>query len=183
MRRGHKFKYREYIRYFIFGIILAALAFGSLGIRLARPDTLEPIQCEPFNTGICEPSRIENCQPFYHPILRDCDGNVYYKLFDKGNATEVETSRCERSNINPECSPDRMSKDYIRECWIGGPPCTLDVEVETSEYERSNINSACNPARMSKDYIRECWKDGPPCPLDAANSSDNDTIRSKTHEE
>ncbi len=37
MRRGKKFKYRPYIRYFIFGFILAALAFGSIGIRLARP--------------------------------------------------------------------------------------------------------------------------------------------------
>ena len=132
MKRGYKFKHREYIRYFIFGIILAALAIGSLGIRSARPDTSEPVQCEPFNTGICEPTQIENCQPFYHPILRDCDvqrdcdGNVYYKLFDTLNATEVETSECERSNIYPECNPDRMSKDYIRECWKGGPPCMLD---------------------------------------------------------
>ena len=94
MRRGYKFKHRKYILYFIFGFILAALAFGSLGIRLARPDTPEPGQCE-------------------------------------------------RSKIYPECNPDRMSNDYIRECWIGGPPC----------------------------------------PLDAANSKDNDTIRSKTHEE
>ena len=70
MRRGYKFKHREYVRYFIFadiifGIILAALAFGSLGLRLARPDISEPVQGE-------------------------------------------------RSNINPECNPDRMSNDYIR---------------------------------------------------------------------
>ncbi|MYF56333.1 hypothetical protein F4225_11440, partial [Candidatus Poribacteria bacterium] len=76
MRRGYKSKHHQYIRYFIFGFILAALAFGSIGIRLARPDTSEPVQCEPFNTGNCEPSRTENCQPFYHPILRDCDRNV-----------------------------------------------------------------------------------------------------------
>ena len=118
MRRGYKFKNRKYIGYFIIGIILAALAFGSQGIRLARPDIPIPVPCD-------------------------------------------------RSNIYPECIPDRTSNDYIRECWIGGPPCTLEAEVETSEYERSNINPACNPDRMSKDYIRECWKDGPPCPLDA----------------
>ena len=41
MTRGYKSKLREYIRYFIFGFILAALAFGCLGIRLARPDTPE----------------------------------------------------------------------------------------------------------------------------------------------
>ncbi len=182
MRRRYKFKLRKYIGYFIFGFILAALAFGSIGIKLARPDTPEPVQCEPSNTGICEPSRIENCQPFYHPILTDCDRNVYYKLFNTLNATEVEPSGCERSNIYPECNPDRMPKDYIRECWKGEPPCPLDAEVETSEYERSNINSECNPDRMSKDYVRECWKGEPPCPLDAANSKDNDTIRSKTDE-
>ncbi len=94
MKRGYKSKHRKYIRYFIFGIILASVAFGSLGIRLGRLDTSEPAQCEP-------------------------------------------------SNIYPDC----------------------------------------NPGWMSKDYIRECWKGGPPCPLDAANSKDNDTIRSKTHEE
>ena len=152
MRRGYKSKHRQYIRYFIFGIILAALAFGSIGIRLARPDTSEPVQCEPFSTGICEPSRVENCQPFYH-------------------------------SIRPECNPDRMSKDYVRECHKGIPPCPLDAAVGTTEYERSNINPECNPDRMPKDYTRECWKGGPPCPLDAAYSKDNDTIRSKTHEE
>ena len=128
MRRGYKFKHRKYIRYFIFaniifGFILAALAFGSIGIRLARPDIPEPVQCE-------------------------------------------------RSNIYPECIPDRMPKDYIRECWKGSPPCTLGAEVETSEYERSNINPACNPDRMSKDYMRETWKGGNPCPLDTVNSKD-----------
>ena len=134
MRRGNKFKHRKYIRYFVIGIILGALAIGSIGIRLARPDIPEPVQCE-------------------------------------------------RSKINPECNPDRMSKDYIRECWIGGPPCPLDVEVETSGCEPSNINSACNPKRMSKDYIRECWKGGPPCPLDEDFSWNKDTIRRKTDEE
>ncbi len=124
MRRGYKFKHRKYIQYFIFaniifGFILAALAFGSIGVRLARPDIPIPVQCE-------------------------------------------------GSNINPACIPDRMPKDYIRECWIGGPPCTLDAEVETSGCEPSNIYSACNPDRMPKDYIRETWKGGPPCPLDAA---------------
>ena len=83
MRRGYKFKHRKYVRYFIFadiifGIILAALAFGSLGIRLGRPDIPIPVQCE-------------------------------------------------RSNINPTFNPDRMPKDYIRECWKGGPPCPLDA--------------------------------------------------------
>ncbi len=122
MRRGYKFKHREYIRYFIFGIILAALAFGSIGIRLARPDTPIPGQGE-------------------------------------------------RSKVNPECHPDRMPKDYRRECWMGGPPCPLGAEVETS-----------GPDRMPKDYIRETWKGGPPCPLDAANSKYNDTIRRQIHE-
>ncbi len=134
MRQGYKSKHRKYIRYFIIGIILAALAIGSLGIRLGRPDTPEPVQCEP-------------------------------------------------SNIYQECIPDRMPKDYIRECLKGSPPCPLDAEVETSEYERSNINPTFNPDRMPKDYIRECWKGGPPCPLDAANTKDNDTIRRKTDEE
>ena len=78
MRRGYKFKHRKYIRYFIFGFILAALAFGSIGIRLARPDTPIPVQCEP-------------------------------------------------SNIYSECNPDRMPKDYIRECWKSSPPCPLDA--------------------------------------------------------
>ncbi len=78
MRRGYKFKHREYVRYFIFGFILAALAFGSIGIRLARPDIPIPVQGE-------------------------------------------------RSKINPECNPDRMSKDYRRETWKGGPPCPLDA--------------------------------------------------------
>ena len=119
MRRGYKFKHRKYIGYFIFGIILAALAFGSIGIRLARPDTPIPVQCE-------------------------------------------------RSKIYPECNPDRMPKDYIRETWKSSPPCPLDAEVETSGCERSNINPACNPDRMPNDYIRETWKVGPPCPLDAA---------------
>ncbi len=128
MRRGYKFKHRKYIRYFIFaniifGFILAALAFGSIGIRLARPDIPEPVQGE-------------------------------------------------RSEIYPECNPDRMSKDYIRECWMGGPPCPLDAEVETS-----------GPDRMPKDYIRETWKGGNPCLLDVANGKDNDTIRRKTDEE
>ena len=152
MRRDYKSKHRQYIRYFIFGFILAAVAFGSIGIKLARPDAPKPVQCEPFNTGICEPSRIENCQPFYQPI-------------------------------RPECNPDRMSTDYVRECWKGGPPCPLDTAVETSECERSNINQECNPDRISKDYMRETWKGGPPCPLDAANSRDDNTIRSKIHEE
>ena len=138
MRRGKKFKLRKYIGYFIFGFILAALAFGSIGIKLARPDTSEPVQCEPFNTGICEPSRIENCQPFYHPILRNCDVNMYYKLFDTLNAKEEEASECERSNICPEGNPDRMPKDYIRECWKDGPPCPLDVAISK---DNDNIRS------------------------------------------
>ena len=183
MRQGKKFKLRKYIGYFIFGFILAALAFGSIGIKLARPDTSEPVQCEPFNIGNCEPSQTENCQPFYQPILRDCNRNVNYKLFNTLNTAEVETSGCERSNTNPACNPDRIPKDYIRECWKGGPPCTLDAAVETSGCERLNINPACNPDRMSKDYIRETLNGGPPCPLDAANSKDNDTIRSNNHEE
>ena len=133
MRRGNKFKHRKYIRYFVIGIILGALAIGSIGIRLARPDIPEPVQCE-------------------------------------------------RSNIYPECSPDRMPKDYIRETWKGGPHCPLDAVVETSEYERSIIYPERNPDGMSNDYIRETWKGGPPCPLDAANSKYNDTIRSKTDE-
>lgn len=95
MRLDYKSKHRQYIRYFIFGFILAALAFGSIGIRLARPDTPEPVQCEPYSAGICEPSRIENCQPFYYPTL-------------------------------PECTPDRMPKDYVRKCHKGEPPCPLD---------------------------------------------------------
>ncbi len=134
MRRGYKFKHRKYIGYFIIGIILAALAFGSIGIRLARPDTPIPVQGE-------------------------------------------------SSSINPECNPDRMSKDYIWECWKGSPPCPLDAEVETSGCEPSNTYPECIPDRMSKDYLRKCWNGGPPCPLDAANSKDNDTIRRKTDEE
>ncbi len=51
MKRGKKFKHRKYIRYFIYGFILAALAFGSIGVKLARPDTSEPVQCEPLIRG------------------------------------------------------------------------------------------------------------------------------------
>ena len=115
--------------------------------------------------GICEPSRIENCQPFYNPILRDCNGNVYYKLFGTWNATEVETSGCERSNIYPECNPNRMLKDYIRECWKDGPPCPLDAEVETSGCEGLNTYPEYNSDKMPKKWIRDCWKKGPPCTL------------------
>ena len=63
----------KYIQYFIFGFILAGLAFGSIGIRLARPAMPEPVQCEPFSTRICEHYRVENCQPFYYPKLCECN--------------------------------------------------------------------------------------------------------------
>lgn len=43
MRRGYILKLREYIRYFILGVIVAALALGSMAIRATRPDT--PSQC------------------------------------------------------------------------------------------------------------------------------------------
>ena len=150
MGRGYKSKYREYTRYFTFGFILAALAFGSLAIRLVRPDIPELVQYDTFNTGICEPSRIENCQPFYHPILRDCDMNVFYKLFGTWNATKEETSGCEQSNIYPECNPNRMLRDYIRECWKDGPHCPLDAEVETSGCEGLNIIPEYNPDKIPK---------------------------------
>ncbi len=82
MRRGYMLKLREYIRYFILGVIVAALALGSMvTIKATHPDA-QP--CELFGTGICEPSQIENCQPYYHPILRDCDGNEYvYPIYIK----------------------------------------------------------------------------------------------------
>ena len=44
MRRGYKLL-REYIRYFILGFIVAALALGSLTIRASRPDA-QP--CKPW---------------------------------------------------------------------------------------------------------------------------------------
>ncbi len=118
MRRGYKFKHRKYIRYFIIGIILAALAIGSLGIRLGRPVTPEPVQCEPSN------------------IYPDCNSGWmpkdYIRETWKGGPScpldaEVETSEFERSNIYPEYNPDRMPKDYKRETWKGGPPCPLDA--------------------------------------------------------
>ena len=118
MRRDYKFKHRKHIRYFIVGIILAALAFGSLGIRLGRPDTPEPVQYEPSNI-------YPDCNSGWMPkdyILETWKGGPLCPL-----DAEVETPGCERSNIYPERNPDRMSKDYIRETWKGGPPCPLDA--------------------------------------------------------
>lgn len=43
MRRGYTFKLREYIRYFILGVIVTALALGSMAIKATHPDT--PSQC------------------------------------------------------------------------------------------------------------------------------------------
>ena len=43
MRRGYKLKLRDYIRYFILGCIVAALALGSMTIKATRPDI--PSQC------------------------------------------------------------------------------------------------------------------------------------------
>lgn len=80
MRRDYKLKLRKYSRYFILGVIVAALALGSMVIKATHPDTS---QCQPFGTERCEP-QTENCQPFYHPILRDCDGNEYcYPIYIK----------------------------------------------------------------------------------------------------
>ena len=50
MKRGYKFKLREYIKYFILGFIVAALALGSMAIKATHPET-QP--CEPFITGEC----------------------------------------------------------------------------------------------------------------------------------
>ena len=38
MRRGYTLKLREYIRYFILGVIVAALALGSVVIKATHPD-------------------------------------------------------------------------------------------------------------------------------------------------
>ena len=38
MRRGYMLKLREYIRYFILGVIVAALALGSMVIKATYPD-------------------------------------------------------------------------------------------------------------------------------------------------
>ena len=50
MKRGYKFNLCEYIRYFILGIIVAALASGSPAINATHSDT-QP--CELFITGEC----------------------------------------------------------------------------------------------------------------------------------
>ncbi len=87
--------YRLYIRYFIIGFLFAPLVLGSMAIKATHPDT--PL-CQPFDTERCEP-QTENCQPFYHPILRDCDGNEY-------------------------CYPI-----YIKPCQKSRVPCPLDIAV------------------------------------------------------
>lgn len=69
-------RYRHYLRYFILGFVVAALALGSVAIKATHPATPTE-QCEPFSTGKCNPSQTENCNPYYHPILRDCDVNDY----------------------------------------------------------------------------------------------------------
>ncbi len=55
-----------------------------MAIKLACPDTPGAAQCEPFNTGICELSRIENCQPFYHPNLPECNPDRMLKDYIRG---------------------------------------------------------------------------------------------------
>ena len=132
MRRGYKSKHREYIRYFIFGIILAALALGSLGIRLGRPDTPEPVQCER-----------SNIYPERNPdrIPKDYIRETWKYGPPCPLDAEVKTAGCEPSNIYPERNPDRMPKDYIRECWKGEPPCPLDA-ANSKDYDtiRSKID-------------------------------------------
>ncbi len=50
MKRGYRFKLREYIKYFILGIIVSALVLGSVALKATHPET-QP--CEPFITDEC----------------------------------------------------------------------------------------------------------------------------------
>lgn len=46
---------RQYVRYFVLGLILAALALGSVAIKATHPQTPPEAQtCHPFGTGRCE---------------------------------------------------------------------------------------------------------------------------------
>lgn len=68
--------YRRYIRYFVLGLILAALVFGSVAIKATHSDT-------PPDTQPCQPEKIQ----------RACDGNSYYH--------PIYIKPC--PNITPQC--------------------------------------------------------------------------------
>ena len=88
-------RYRRYFRDFMLGVIVAALALGSLAIKATHPDTPpEQPQCHPFGTGRCEPSRIENCQPYYPPILWDCDPRITWECPNGIKPYEKDTLVC-----------------------------------------------------------------------------------------
>ena len=56
--------YRKYLRYFVIGVILAALAFGSLSLRATQTESSR-----------CQPDRISRCEqtPKKQPIpMPDC---------------------------------------------------------------------------------------------------------------
>lgn len=49
-------------------------------------------------------------------------------LFGLLGNTAVNMYDCEcGSKTYPECNPDRMPKDYIRDCWNKGPLCPLNA--------------------------------------------------------
>ena len=70
MRRDYKLKLREYSRYFILGVIVAALALGSPVIKATHPDAQQcpdvirecPNKMKPYpeDTPIC-PQSITPC--------------------------------------------------------------------------------------------------------------------------
>ena len=53
--------FRYYLRIFLVGFIFAALVLGSVALKATHPETPQ-----------CEPSKIESCQPDYHPIQPGC---------------------------------------------------------------------------------------------------------------
>ena len=70
MRRGYMLIFREYIRYFILGVIVAALTLGSPAIKATHPDTQQcpdvirecPNKMKPYekDTPIC-PKIVDPC--------------------------------------------------------------------------------------------------------------------------
>ncbi|MYG00017.1 hypothetical protein F4212_12930 [Candidatus Poribacteria bacterium] len=67
-------RYRRYIRYFVIGFILAALTFGSIGIKVIHSDTTDSTQCECYSSGRSEPvlPKIEPlCIPRFTPQCPD----------------------------------------------------------------------------------------------------------------
>ena len=71
MRRGYIFKLREYIRYFVLGVIVAALALGNMAIRATHPDVQ---RCKPWITYECpnKTKPYEEYPPVCPQIITPC---------------------------------------------------------------------------------------------------------------